>query len=523
MNRNENVRGPRTSTSSRSLNGIGASIHGPDFTEPTDNNETEPNKRQYFHDIALAVGITKKSSEEHIIKRQNTDEMRKKQRKMRDSNSHVGAAMRELTGQRVAIGVMLAMILNIVFTYTENDGTPVMTMILLHGQTKNGKFANKALNIAKSSVVPNLFSYQRYNESDVLISENWTLDSGRTLADIRVREMLNITIHSNLADTNGLFDNRYVIKGGAMTELITTLLLLALWILGVTAFAGPVMTLVVEPIERMVILLSMLMKDPLGYQNSQEYITLMEEENWHNIPNWENEVLKGMETSFLMSTIVRIGSLMQVGFGTAGTEIIRSGLERGRHKDVLFLNKQGSTVSCIFLFCDIRSFTDATECLQEEVFVFTNKIAAVVHSICHSYGGAANKNIGDAFLVSWLLDEKSPEDEDNDEQIYERGMYANNNQADKALLAVVKISIALYQDSYFLEDMSEDKKTRLMTKFSKRPGPIVQMGFGLHAGRAVQGAIGSTKKLDATYISESVETAEFLEARFLHAYISTTL
>lgn len=85
---------------------------------------------------------------------------------------------------------------------------------------------------------------------------------------------------------------------------------------------------------------------------------------------------------------------MRVGFGTAGVEIIRNNLERGRHKDVLFLNQQGSTVSCIFLFCDIRQFTDATECLQEEVFVFTNKIAAVVHSICHSYGGSANKNIG---------------------------------------------------------------------------------------------------------------------------------
>jgi hypothetical protein len=34
----------------------------------------------------------------------------------------------------------------------------------------------------------------------------------------------------------------------------------------VTAFAGPVMALVVEPIERIVMLLSMLMKDPLGYQ-----------------------------------------------------------------------------------------------------------------------------------------------------------------------------------------------------------------------------------------------------------------
>ena len=43
-------------------------------------------------------------------------------------------------------------------------------------------------------------------------------------------------------------------------------------------------------------------------------------------------MMTGMETSFLMSTILRIGSLMQVGFGSAGTEIIRSGLERGRHK-----------------------------------------------------------------------------------------------------------------------------------------------------------------------------------------------
>ena len=31
-------------------------------------------------------------------------------------------------------------------------------------------------------------------------------------------------------------------------------------------------------------------------------------------------------------------------------------------------------------------------------------------------------------------------------------------------------------------------------------------------GLAVQGAIGSQRKLDATYISESVETSEFLES-----------
>jgi hypothetical protein len=38
------------------------------------------------------------------------------------------------------------------------------------------------------------------------------------------------------------------------------------------------------------------------------------------------------------------------------------------------------------------------------------------------------------------------------------------------------------------------------------------MGFGLHAGKAVQGAIGSQRKIDATYISEAVERSETLES-----------
>jgi class 3 adenylate cyclase len=222
-----------------------------------------------------------------------------------------------------------------------------------------------------------------------------------------------------------------------------------------------------------------------------------------------------METHFLMSTIQRIGKLLRVGFGSAGAEIIRDNLERvrGRNEDVLFLNKQGGTVSCIFLFCDIRQFTDATESLQEEVFVFTNRIANVVHSICNSYGGSANKNIGDAFLVSWRLDEAPIKEDVDDDPFREHSNYkSNGNHADKALLSVVKICMALQYDQYFTDGMSEAAKNRLMTKLSNRNGPLVQMGFGLHAGTAVQGAIGSQRKLDATYIGESVERSEFLES-----------
>ena len=41
---------------------------------------------------------------------------------------------------------------------------------------------------------------------------------------------------------------------------------------------------------------------------------------------------------------------------------------------------------------------------------------------------------------------------------------------------------------------------------------MLQLGFGLHAGKAVQGAIGSQRKIDATYISEAVDRSEMLES-----------
>jgi len=33
--------------------------------------------------------------------------------------------------------------------------------------------------------------------------------------------------------------------------------------------------------------------------------------------------------------------------------------------------------------------------------LFVNQIAAIVHDKVDKYGGAANKNIGDAFLLVW--------------------------------------------------------------------------------------------------------------------------
>ena len=440
----------------------------------------------------------------------------------KENHSQVGTAMRELTGQRVALGALLAVFMSTALEWREWDTTPISTMIFLHGQTSNLQYANAALDMARSTVIPQLVNYTRTDINSRKAMDDSMLLT-KTYDDIysdylRDQHIIKITISGQGYITIGNFNMYKEWRDDAMVKFVTTIFILILWVMAEIIFGGPLMNLVVHPIERMVRLLSMMTMDPLGYRSTAEFRQLLQEDEEITNESWTKEMIRGMETHYLMSTIQRIADLLRIGFGSAGVEIIRNNLISGRNEDVLLLNKQGGNVSCIFLFCDIRQFTDATESLQEEVFVFTNKIAAVVHSICHSYGGSANKNIGDAFLVSWRLDE-SPvkENDDNDADDYHlrgrtSGFTANSNQADKALLSVVKISQALFYDEYFTHGMSEAAKTRLKTKLCNRMGPLVQMGFGLHAGSAVQGAIGSQRKLDATYISGSVERAEFLES-----------
>eukprot|EP00980_Cylindrotheca_fusiformis_P031525 scaffold26496_cov113-Cylindrotheca_fusiformis.AAC.8 len=420
------------------------------------------------------------------------------------AQTQVGRAMAEITGQRLAITILASLLLTLLFTCIESDSTNPSTMVILHEQTAGSRNASSlvfenALGAARRSSIPGLFEYKTTD-----FDESFEFGVGKNTEDLREREKFKITVEDrNGTTTTGLFLFREQRYAQARAHLLTIVLTCMIWFLGVTAFAGPIMTLVITPIERMVRLLGMLTLDPLGYQTNSRFKKFMfEEDAIADKSQWTKDVLKGMETAFLMSTILQIGNLMKVGFGSAGVEIIRNNLQKGQNSNMLILNEQGSTVSCIFLFCDIRQFTDATECLQEEVFVFTNRIAAVVHSICHSYGGSANKNIGDAFLVSWQLED------DNSQQTFS----AKHQQADKALLSVVKICMALQYDDYYVKTMSDTARTALLNKLRKRPGPIVQMGFGLHAGKAVQGAIGSQRKIDATYVSEAVEKAEFLES-----------
>merc|ERR1719504_110672 len=98
-----------------------------------------------------------------------------------------------------------------------------------------------------------------------------------------------------------------------------------------------------------------------------------------------------METVVLEKTIIKIGSLLALGFGEAGAEIIGQNM-KGSESSALNAMIPGQKVEAIFGFCDIRNFTDATEVLQDQVMMFVNQISEIVHSIVDEHQGAANKN-----------------------------------------------------------------------------------------------------------------------------------
>ena len=281
--------------------------------------------------------------------------------------------------------------------------------------------------------------------------------------------------------TTIIFDQKNESVLTAQYSMYMTTFVICLLIGGIYAFSVDVQTLVIQPIEKLVVLVKKIADNPLGVE--------------YKMLGTDDGFIEGMETTILLTTITKIGGLMRVGFGEAGAGIIARNLKESSGGKLNLLGP-GQSIYSIFGFCDVRQFTDTTECLQEEVMLFVNRIAHILHSIVVQCAGSANKNIGDAFLLSWKVNERSPKE-------------TKSRIADQALLTFIKALIELSRHQEFICNFSVAATSRLLKRF---PDYKVRIGCGLHVGWAVEGAIGSNRKIDATYISPHVSTCEFLES-----------
>ena len=101
-----------------------------------------------------------------------------------------------------------------------------------------------------------------------------------------------------------------------------------------------------------------------------------------------------IEIASVERTLVQLSSLLQMGFGEAGAQIIASSLDSDNALDI---TAAGKRVHAFFGFCDIRNFTDCTEVLQEEVVKMVNNVGLLVHDAVVANHGAPNKNIGEQY------------------------------------------------------------------------------------------------------------------------------
>ncbi|KAI7843293.1 hypothetical protein COHA_003125 [Chlorella ohadii] len=313
-----------------------------------------------------------------------------------------------------------------------------------------------------------------------------------------------------------------------------TTFIIVILLLGAVIFIRDTERLVLRPLERMVQLVREVSENPLA-KVAKTASVAVESKDGKKAP-------KAMETQVLEQSIHKICSLLSVGFGEAGAEVIADNIKSGGDLNPMV---PGRKVAAIFGFCDIRSFTDATEVLQEDVMEFVNSIAQIVHSEVALHGGAANKNIGDAFLLDSLRRASVANSRTSSVLARTRsqgsGMSSSGARSSAGLSVSSRsgrgeserMSALILEDgkrqevanvadqalASFIIIQSALKRSQKLKKFSARPdlnarmpGYQVNMGFGLHVGWAIEGAIGSEYKIDASYLSPHVNMASRLEA-----------
>jgi len=110
--------------------------------------------------------------------------------------------------------------------------------------------------------------------------------------------------------------------------------------------------------------------------------------------------------------------------------------------------------------------------------------------------GSANKNLGEAFLLVWRLDQ------------YEASM--QSKIADISVLSFIKVVAAINTDP---DIASFRNHPLLVSRSASNPSHLTHfLTFGLHLGSSIAGAIGSEFKIDASYLSTHVNLAMHLEA-----------
>lgn len=443
-----------------------------------------------------------------IKKDESLKERLERKLKGEQEESQVGKKLSDLTTRRVIVLVTLMLLLVPLFTintYKKEDE------YFEYGLDILGNFSHDM----SSSAYKTLYTSYIKEHKDVASPitnlivvgssiDQWN-DEDTNLDDLRPYEKL--LVFSNKENVCGVFDFTYTTKLAAALGLVRSVFVCAVLSLGAVFFSRDATFLVIRPIEGMIRKVNRIAKNPLEAAQEEENEALAyERAKMIEDKKFKGKKKKSKETDYetvkIEQTIIKIGALLALGFGEAGAKIIADNMGRGGDVNPMV---PGNKIVAVFGFCDIRNFTDITDVLQEDIMMFVNEIADIVHGAVDRFSGAANKNIGEAFLLVWKFNDDDVEEDENGELVTK----GNSRVAQLADMSIIS----------FLKIIAEIRKSHRLAKYSKNaqilaklPNYKVQLGFGLNVGWAIEGAIGSDFKIDASYLSPNVNTASRLDA-----------
>ena len=298
-----------------------------------------------------------------------------------------------------------------------------------------------------------------------------------------------------------LYSSKYTSWLYAIINIVRTLFICITITVSALVLENDTKRIVLDPIEVMIEIVEKVAKDPMSAQNFGENLNTqaLEISEKDNKRKQEKKDLisgkkKQYEIYIIQSAIIRISTLLSIGFGEAGVGVIRENFSGTKDMNPML---KGNKIMGIFGFCDIRDFPAINEALEEKTVILVNEIADIVHSSVDKFGGAANKNIGDAYLNIWKFK--------NSFKVFDNESNENQLIADSALLGFLNIIIKVNRD----ETITAYKNNPLI--LNKIKDFKFSMGLGLHLGWAIEGSIGSSYKIDASYLSPNVNISARLE------------
>jgi class 3 adenylate cyclase len=344
---------------------------------------------------------------------------------------------------------------------------------------------------------------EKYESHDIQLVEYNLLEYGKKFRTENYWSTMTVNCTQQVIRSEKSYDifiafiTRKMTVYESMLNILKMICLIGVLFLGSYLFTKDANRMILAPIENIMCLVNLIAKNPdISYE-------LMEMDQ-------EAKRAKYDEMKLIERAILKLGALLMFVFGRAGNNVIYSNISNIRSENI-DVETVGTSSFAIFGFCDIRNFTDMTEILEEGIMPFVNTVAKVVHSSVIKFMGSANKNIGDAFLLVWNLPEEcfNAVQEDPQAEAQSSNIFLER-YAESAIASFVEIIINL-AGSTEVQNFAKLPKVQ-----SKLPNFKVKMGFGMHMGWAIEGAIGSEWKIDASYLSPNVNISSRLEAATKH-------